>query len=187
MCESRRPRNGRHQKFNKMNNDVQVAKATTVNAANAASVNAEYSAGVKSVKRTRSKSKSPFDAVLEKARSTFNVQLDRSPKTKREAIEKALSAQSASYTKEQFLSEYVSRTARLLDSKRYCKECQSLKLDPFTIATHVAFDGVRRTQRVIEKEVKDEYSDLFQEMKEPVYDLKTLTEFDTLKMLSDAK
>lgn len=158
-----------------MANDVTANSATT-SSLNAAKV---------SVSKSRSKSKNPFDAVLEKARAIFNSQLDRSPETKRKAIERVISAQAAAYTKEQFLAEYVERVARLLDSKSYCKKCQSLKMSSYDVATHVAFDGVRKSHQVIENGLDFIYSSLLTEMEKPVFPIEELRACDKMNLLED--
>lgn len=158
-----------------------MAVDVTANSATTGSLNAARN----SVSKSRSKSKNPFDAVLEKARAIFNSQLDRSPKTKRKAIERVINAQAAAYTKEQFLAEYVERVARLLDSKSYCKKCQSLKMSSYDVATHVAFDGVRKSHQVIENGLELVYSSLLTEMEEPVFPIEELRVCDKMNLLED--
>lgn len=138
-----------------------------------------------SVSKSRGKSKNPFDAVLEKARAIFNSQLDRSPETKRKAIERVISAQAAAYTKDQFLAEYAERVARLLDSKSYCKKCESLKMCSYDVATHIAFDGVKKSHQVIENGLESIYSNLFSEMEKPVFSIEDLKVHDKRNLLGD--
>jgi len=138
-----------------------------------------------SVSKSRSKSKNPFDAVLEKARAIFNNQLDRSPETKQKAIMKVISAQATAYTKEQFLAEYVNRVSKLLDSKSYCKKCQTLKMESYNVATHIAFDGIKKAHLVIENGLVSVYSNFLSEMEKPVFPLCELKKFDKTNLLEE--
>ena len=158
-----------------------MANDVTANSATTGSLNAARS----SVSKSRSKSKNPFDAVLEKARAIFNNQLDRSPETKRKAIEKVINAQVAAYTKDQFLAEYVERVARLLDSKSYCKRCSSLNMNSYNVATHVAFDGVRKSHQVIEDGLDSIYLSFFTEMEKPIFPIGELRACDKKNLLED--
>lgn len=139
-----------------------------------------------SVSKSRSKSKNPFDAVLEKARAIFNNQLDRSPETKKEAIERVINAQTAAYTKDQFLAEYVERIARVLDSKSYCKKCNSLKMSSYNVVTHIAFEGVRKAHQVIENGLDSVYSNFLSSMEKPVFSIEELKLSDKRNLLEDS-
>lgn len=157
-----------------MANDVTATTANSVNVVK------------NSVSKSRSKSKNPFDAVLEKARAIFNNQLDRSPETKKKAIERVINAQTAAYTKDQFLAEYVERIARVLDSKSYCKKCNSLKMSSYNVATHIAFEGVRKAHQVIENGLDSVYSNFLSEMEKPVFSIDELKPFDKMSLLEDS-
>lgn len=126
---------------------------------------------VKSVKSVKTvKSKQTFDKVLERSRSLFKPQFVRDVATKREAIKRALSLQEASFTQSQFLSEYVNRVGCLLDSKSFVRRCQALGKDPYIVATHIAFEGVAKSRRAIEKGL-DEFKNFFVEWNEPLFPL----------------
>jgi hypothetical protein len=136
-------------------------------------------------KSKRKKVKLPFDRALEKARAIFKTQLDRGAETKKLAISTGIARQGVDYTEEQFLSEYVRRIGRLLDSKKFNKDCQAVKLDPFSVSTHIAFDGLRQTYNVLDNGLVSEYKDYFSEMKDPVYTAKDLKKFDTEDLIPE--
>lgn len=128
-----------------------------------------------------SKVKQTFDKVLERARSMFKTQFDRSVETKRAAIYRALNLQEASYTASKFFTEYVVRVGYLLDSKSFIRRCNDLEKEPYTIATHIAFEGMSKSRRAVEHGL-GEFKNSFAEWTEPLFPLRPM---DNVKGLAD--
>lgn len=122
------------------------------------------------VTRKASKKKEPFHAVREKAANLYRKQLNRGVETIRKTIEYALNQAAIDYTKDRFLADYGKLVERLLDSKRFEKDCEKFKLEPFNAATHIVFDGVKQMSTVLEYGLEAVCGSRLTEFKEAVYD-----------------
>lgn len=121
------------------------------------------------VTRKASKKKEPFHAVREKAANLYRKQLNRGVETIRKTIEYALNQAAIDYTKDRFLADYGKLVERLLDSKRFEKDCEKFKLEPFNAATHIVFDGVKQMSTVLEYGLETVCGSRLMEFKEAVY------------------
>lgn len=130
--------------------------------------------------KRRTKSKSQFDKVLEKARNIFDAQLDRSVKTKRASIERALiRVGKNSYTHEQFLADLNRRMFRLIDSKKFEADCKAHSLETLNAASHIAFDGLSHVYDVLDNGIEASYASRLLEMREAIFSEK---DFESVKL-----
>lgn len=126
--------------------------------------------------KIRKKAKAPFHAIREKAANIYKSQLTRGVDTIRLSIDRALGLlASADYTKDRFLAEFKMYVDRLLDSRRFEKECEELKLIPLNVATHVVFDGMKKINDVLVNGIKPTYSNCLKELVNPIY---TVADFE---------
>ena len=79
-----------------------------------------------------------FWSIVKKARNMFDVQLKKDNETKLMCLGECLSFYP---DKEKFWIEYITQVDRLLDSKRFERDCRRLKLLPETVAQHIVFRG----------------------------------------------
>ncbi|GEM_PF-2842323 len=139
----------------------------------------------KTQKTKDKKVKTSFELTLEKARSIYRTQIDRSPETKKAAIKQAIGKlKGVEYTLENFLPEFLKKIYRLLDSIRFRKDCESLGMDVTSVAEHVAFTGLKRTYDVLDNGLRSEFFNHLSEMKEPIFTLEELQPYDTENLLS---
>ena len=126
-----------------------------------------------------------MDRVLYRAKKIYGNQLDRTPEMKARAIRKALAeVGDPMITEPIFLAKYVERMAMLLDSKKFCQECKARQLDVYTLATNLAFYGVKKCQKIIRNGLA-ECSALLCEMKEPVFRREELQNVDGFGLLAE--
>ena len=85
--------------------------------------------------------------VLSKARGVFNAQLSRSNDIKLECITRFMDAKTLDADK--FWADYFEQVAKLLDSRRYLMECNSLNCDPANLAEHIVFLGSAAINKVL--------------------------------------
>lgn len=112
-------------------------------------------AGVSSKKNQSNKrtyNKQPVFMVLRSARTQYKYQLDKGSETKKRCISVALAASPDLYSDQRHfeLDFYVERE-RLLDSKRFCKSCKDLNLNPIHVADNIVFEG----KAVLDKVLKE--------------------------------
>jgi len=127
---------------------------------------------VKDVKKT-SKGKrveSDFLKARIKALAIYKCQIDKSVHMKRKAIERAFNkVVSGNYTWKRFLSEFQGLVYLLLDSKRFELDCKSYNLDPFSAATHIAFDGASKIELVLRNGLYATYTTQITELVDPLF------------------
>lgn len=83
----------------------------------------------------------PVYQVLNKARKIFANQMVKNEEVKSQSIERALE-QSKLYTDRLgFYTDFKKERDRMVDSKRFCKECAEMERDPETVADHATFLG----------------------------------------------
>lgn len=121
------------------------------------------------VTRKASKKKDNFHAVREKAANIYRKQLNRSVDTMRKSIEYALNQVVLEYTQNRFLADYGRLVERLLDSKRFEKDCKRLNVEPFNVATHIVFDGIKQMNAVLEDGLDKVCGSRLTEFHEAVY------------------
>lgn len=144
--------------------------------------NEELTKEVKNVEKPvkRKRVESPYLKTCSKARNIFRNQIDKSPKTKIASIERAFNrVTSGNFTFDRFLAEFKDHVERLLDSKRFDKDCEIHGLEPFNAATHIAFDGTSKIDLVLKNGLKAIYSIQLNELVEPLFteqELKCATE-----------
>ena len=141
--------------------------------------------GSQSVTSKKTKRKNNFDKVLEKARRVFNAQVVKDINTLRKTIQIVLALfEEQGYTEAKFKSEFAKRVSTILDSKLYCARCEQMKLNAYSLATHIAMLGMKKRREVLEKGFGVIQKDI-SEMTEPVYKLDELKKHDTLGLLAD--
>lgn len=97
--------------------------------------------------KTRSRVATPtIWKVLEKARRVFDAQLTKTNEVKLRCIEKFMNA--ATLDVEKFWGDYMEQASKLLDSKRYERECQTLGVNAENLATHIVFLGSATINKV---------------------------------------
>ena len=83
--------------------------------------------------------KTTFWSLISKARRNYNVQFDKTNEVKLRSIKQLIP--SLTTDEEKFWSEYMSEVNILLNSRKYLAECENLKIDATTLATHIVFLG----------------------------------------------
>lgn len=90
---------------------------------------------------------SQFWSVVTKARRTFEKQLDISNDVKRRCLEHFISTVTTDPVK--FWADYMDEVNILLDSRKFGRECDELKVDKTNIATHLVFLGSGMRNKVM--------------------------------------
>ena len=121
------------------------------------------------ISRKVSKKKDNFHAVREKDGNIYRKQLNRGVDTMRKAIEYALNQVALEYTPNRFLADYGRLVERLLDSKRFEKDCERLHVEPFNVATHIVFDGIKQMNAVLADGLDKVCGSRLTEFREAVY------------------
>ena len=85
--------------------------------------------------------------VLNKARKVFNVQINKTNQIKAECIQRFMPAAYAD--DQQFWIEFMAHVNILLDSRKFCRECQQLGYTPEYVAEHVVFLGSGPMRKVL--------------------------------------
>lgn len=117
---------------------------------NAATESVKSNASEKSgVKMRPAKKPSTMWSVVGKARRKFDAQLTKTNDVKRTCLENFIKAEFTD--EEKFWSEYMDVANRLLDSKRFDKECGELGVTPRILATHIVFLGAGKVNEVLKK------------------------------------
>ncbi|MCX4334584.1 MAG: hypothetical protein OSJ55_06855 [Bacteroidales bacterium] len=117
---------------------------------NAATESVKSNASEKSgVKMRPAKKPSTIWSVVGKARRKFDAQLTKTNDVKRTCLDNFIKAEFTD--EEKFWSEYMDVANRLLDSKRFEKECGELGVAPRILATHIVFLGAGKVNEVLKK------------------------------------
>ena len=98
---------------------------------------------------TKSYKVQPVYQVVTPARKAFNAQLTKDGDTKRRCLEAALNKAACYEDKLRFWIDYKAERDRLIDSKRFCADCESRKLTPSDVADHVVFEGKGMVNKVL--------------------------------------
>ncbi|MDD4991892.1 MAG: hypothetical protein PHR83_06640 [Paludibacter sp.] len=132
-------------------------------------------------RKKRKRDESPYLKIRSKAANIFRNQIDKSVKTKKMSIERALDKViSGDYTKSRFLAEFRANVDMLLDSKRFEKDCKQHKLKPFNAATHIVFDGASKIELVLKNGLYPNYSTRLTELVEPLFTEEDLQKASTV-------
>lgn len=130
----------------------------------------------------RKREETPYLKVRSKAANIFRNQINKSVSTKRLAIERAFNSEArGNYVMPRFLSEFKVNVDRLLDSKRFEKDCEACNLKPFDAATHIVFDGASKIDLVLKNGLIANYSTQLVELVEPLFTEKELIEASQVK------
>jgi len=93
----------------------------------------------------------PVYAVLTKARRQFARQVNKNTETKIKCIEANVASHYADPLK--FWLDLKTEANALLDSKRFCSECESKKAKPEYVAEHLVFEGKKVVAKVLKEGV----------------------------------
>ncbi len=99
------------------------------------------------VQTKKRKAISSLWTVLNKGRKKFEAQLTKSNEIKLACLEPFVSAAFADV--EKFWSEYRQQMEKLLDSRKFIKECENLKVNPENVAEHIVFLGSTMINKVL--------------------------------------
>lgn len=86
--------------------------------------------------------------ILGRAKKTFDVQIKKDNEMKLLCIERFMNAETNDAPK--FWGEFMRYVDRLLDSRRYVRECQTLGCQPENVAEHIVFLGSATVNRVLD-------------------------------------
>lgn len=126
--------------------------ANEINAANAATattapvVEQKEQQTVQTSRRRRSTTP-PMWRVMTQARPVFDVQLKKDNEIKLACIDKFMNAAYSDANK--FWADFMEQVNILLDSRRYCRECEILGLKPEYVAEHIVFLGSATMKKVL--------------------------------------
>ena len=127
-----------------MNNFHETAGAAVQTApTNGNGVKTENANG-KSKKR---QSNPPMWSILGKAKKKFDAQLHKDNSLKLKCVENYLAGETNDAPK--FWGDFMKQVERLLDSRKYVKECQSLGYKPENVAEHIVFLGSATVNKVL--------------------------------------
>ena len=168
-------------------NVVAVIKAASVEPEKSNGANNQPPTENKEKKSGKKKQKSPEHKTKERIRGIIKHQLVKDAPTKQKAVEQALSElrHESSYNRDTFLSDYVRLMFRLLDSKRFERDCNSHGLVPYNVATHIALESQLRVYAVLDNGIKAEFHSSFSMMNEPIFEMKDLEQYDTEGILKE--
>ena len=85
--------------------------------------------------------------VLSRAKKTFDAQLEKNNETKLKCINVYLSAEMNDSSK--FWGEFMEHVEKLLDSRKYLRDCKQLGYDPANVAEHIVFLGSAMLNKVL--------------------------------------
>lgn len=91
--------------------------------------------------------------VLGRAKKTFDAQLEKNNDTKLKCINAYLSAEMNDTSK--FWGEFMEQVEKLLDSRKYLRECQRLDYDASNVAEHIVFLGSATLNKVLKYGVQN--------------------------------
>ena len=123
---------------------VTAPAAATSNAAPAAE---QKEPQTNSTSRRRRSTTPPMWRVMTQARPVFDVQLKKDNEIKLACIDKFMNAAYSDANK--FWADFMEQVNILLDSRRYCRECEILGLKPEYVAEHIVFLGSATMKKVL--------------------------------------
>ena len=114
------------------NVNFQVAEATKAKGNETQVLNPVLSESIvdktTSRQKKKTKSKSNLEKTLEKYRNLYRRQVTKNTKTRQAVLNCAINELGVSYGRKEFLKELYPRIFRLLDSKKFEKDCQEAEL-----------------------------------------------------------
>ena len=154
-----------------------VKKVVNGNAQEGASVESQNQVAEKKRPegKTKSKRKCPLDRVLEHARKLYLRQVTKDAQTWGLVIDRSIQTlyPGQNYTKNNLLADIAKRIYRLLDSKKFERDCRELSLDPFAVATHISLQAITRLYAVLDYGIRSNeagFSSYLSDMKQPVFE-----------------
>lgn len=91
--------------------------------------------------------------ILGRAKKTFDAQLTKSNETKLRCIDAYLPAEMNDT--QRFWGEFMQQVEKLLDSRKYLRNCQQLGYDAANVAEHVVFLGSAMLNKVLKYGVEN--------------------------------
>ena len=91
--------------------------------------------------------------VLRRAKKTFDAQLEKSNPNKLKCIDMYLASEMNDTAK--FWGEFMEQVEKLLDSRKYVRECQFLSYKPENVAEHIVFLGSATLNKVLKSGVQN--------------------------------
>ena len=85
--------------------------------------------------------------ILGRAQKAFEAQLEKDNRVKLKCIESYLVAEMNDVPR--FWNEFMEQVEKLLDSRKYVRECQQLEYDPTNVAEHIVFLGSSTLNKVL--------------------------------------
>ncbi|MCD8172664.1 MAG: hypothetical protein LUD76_04265 [Alistipes sp.] len=117
-------------------------------------VNEGTSKGNKKISGTQKRQAIPaMWRVLGRAKKTFDAQLDKNNATKLRCIEAYLTSEMNDSSK--FWGEFMEQVEKLLDSRKYLRDCQHLGYDAANVAEHIVFLGSAMLNKVLKYGVQN--------------------------------
>lgn len=126
------------------NNQVTAPVAAT---SSVASASEQKEPQTTQTSRRRRPTTPPMWRVMTQARPVFDVQLKKDNEIKLACIEKFMNAAYSDVNK--FWSDFMDQVNTLLDSRKYCRECESLGYAPECVAEHIVFLGSAIMKKVL--------------------------------------
>lgn len=127
--------------------DFNSSNAAVSTVANAVPATEQKEQQTTQTSRRRRSTTPPMWRVASQARPVFEVQLEKDNKIKLKCIEKFMNAAYPDANK--FWSDFMEQVNTLLDSRRYCRECESLGFRPECVAEHIVFLGSATMKKVL--------------------------------------
>ena len=122
-----------------VNSATNGANNSVTNGANNGNSNGETKKRQSKGKPRKRKPDSPFKRILDRARNAFDAQLTKSNEVKLHCIKIFMPTETNDAPK--FWGDFMKQVERLLDSRKYVKECQALGYTPENVAEHIVFLG----------------------------------------------
>ena len=146
-------------------------------------------------KTSKSKTKMPYNQVIERFRNSFGNQVIKSAEAKKAVFEKSLE-RTKEITREKFLSDFRDCVFdRMLVNIKFVSECIELEVNPFEAAQFIAINGNPTVENVLKLGVGQVYKDsldllkgeIFTEGELAVAKFSTLTLKPTEQQLTEAQ
>ena len=125
-------------------NEINAANAATATTAPVVEQKEQQTA---QTSRRRRSTTPPMWRVMTQARPVFDVQLKKDNEIKLACIDKFMNAAYSDANK--FWADFMEQVNILLDSRRYCRECELLGLKPEYVAEHIVFLGSATMKKVL--------------------------------------
>lgn len=169
------------------NVNIQVAEATKAKGNETQVLNPVSSESsvdkTTSRQKKKTKSKSNLEKTLEKYRNLFRRQVTRNTETRQAVLNCAINELGVSYGRKEFLKELYPRIFRLLDSKKFEKDCQEEGVVPYNAAVYIALQSIQNVYNVLEQGIKSQFGREFSEMKTPVIEMDEFQPYDMWAVL----